>query len=115
MTLVMSLSTFSILIVRIRAITCVKPLIKWVKRSIHAQLIFLVRFSHKESLNASFLILFFTSARRNIYMDTVHPVGWEQIQNLENRTRYERLEVSDLPNMPPRFTSELRVSIQDLK
>ncbi|KAG7174092.1 Titin-like 20 [Homarus americanus] len=48
------------------------------------------------------------SARRSIYLDTQHPTGWEKIQNLEQRGRYERIEVSDVPMQAPRFTSELR-------
>ena len=43
-------------------------------------------------------------------MDSQHPTGWEKIQNLESRSRYEKLEVADLPNIAPHFTSELRVS-----
>ncbi|XP_042888253.1 titin-like isoform X7 [Penaeus japonicus] len=50
------------------------------------------------------------SARRSIYLDTQHPMGWEKIQNLEQRGRYERIEVSDVPMQPPRFTSELRAN-----
>lgn len=38
-------------------------------------------------------------------------MGWEKIQNLEHRGRYERIEVSDVPMQPPRFTSELRVRV----
>ncbi|CAL4067925.1 unnamed protein product, partial [Meganyctiphanes norvegica] len=52
------------------------------------------------------------SARRSIYLDTQHPDGWQKIQSLESRGRYERMEVADLPEQPPRFTSELRGNTQ---
>ncbi|RXG68646.1 Titin, partial [Armadillidium vulgare] len=48
------------------------------------------------------------SARRSIYMDTQNVAGWEKIQNLEQKSKYERLEVEELASHPPRFTSELR-------
>lgn len=54
------------------------------------------------------------AARRNIYLDTQHPQGWEKIQSLEQRPKYERIEVADAPLLAPRFTSELRVSFTEL-
>ncbi|KAK3888336.1 hypothetical protein Pcinc_007597 [Petrolisthes cinctipes] len=48
------------------------------------------------------------AARRSIYFDTQHPEGWEKIQNLEQRGRYDRIEVTEPPMQAPRFTSELR-------
>lgn len=50
------------------------------------------------------------AARRNIYLDSQHPQGWEKIQNLEQRAKYDRIEVADAPLLAPRFTSQLRVS-----
>lgn len=59
-------------------------------------------------LDSPFVVV--STARRNIYMDSQHPQGWEKIQNLEQRPKYERIEVADAPLLAPRFTSELRVS-----
>lgn len=53
--------------------------------------------------------ILFLLARRNIYLDSQHPGGWEKIQSMEQRPKYEREELADVPLHPPRFTLELRV------
>lgn len=53
------------------------------------------------------------SARRSILLDTQHPDGLEKIRELEAQGHPARLEVEEPPATPPRFVTELRVSLKN--
>ena len=51
------------------------------------------------------------AAHRSLILDTQHPDGLEKIRELEAQGRPARLEIEEPPVFPPRFVTELRVSL----